>query len=495
MMEQPFDLVIRRADIATAVDRFQADIGITGGRIVALGATLAAGTREIDAGGRLVTPGGVDGHCHLDQPTGDDTVMADDFASGTVSAACGGTTTVIPFACQQKGQSLRAAVDDYHRRAAGRAVIDYAFHLIVTDPTPHVIREELPQLIAEGYTSFKIYMTYDALKLDDRQMIDVLATARKHGAMTMVHAENADCIAWLTDALLEQGITTPVGHGLSRPMLVEREATHRAISLAQLVDTPILIVHVSGAEAIDQIRWAQGQGLSVFAETCPHYLLLTEDILEDGPRGYQCICSPPPRDEANRQAVWDGLQNGTFQVVSSDHAPFRYAGPGGKLTSGDNPSFDKVPNGMPGLETRLPLLMSEGVLTGRIDIHAFVALTSTNAAKLYGIYPRKGSIAIGSDADLVIWDCEREFTLSNAQLHHNVDYTPYEGWPMRAWPAMTFSRGELVWDGTAPAGAQGRGQFIEAARPQLAKPRNPLAPRIGAHKVLERFSLPSAYKA
>jgi dihydropyrimidinase len=494
-MDARFDLVIRRADIATAADRFEADIGIIGGRIVALGAGLAAGAREIDAAGRLVTPGGVDGHCHLDQPTGDDTVMADDFASGTISAACGGTTTIVPFACQQKGQSLRAAIDDYHHRAAGRAVIDYAFHLIVTDPTPHVIREELPQLIEEGYTSFKIYMTYDALKLDDRQMIEVLATARQHGAMTMVHAENADCIAWLTEALLEQGITTPVGHALSRPMLVEREATHRAISLAQLVDTPILIVHVSGAEAIDQIRWAQGQGLSVFAETCPHYLLLTEDMLEDGPRGYQCICSPPPRDEANRQAVWDGLQNGTFQVVSSDHAPFRYAGPDGKLAAGDNPPFNLVPNGMPGLETRLPLLMSEGVMAGRIDIHAFVALTATNAAKLYGLYPRKGSIAIGSDADLVIWDCQREFTLTNAQLHHNVDYTPYEGWQMRAWPAMTISRGEVVWNGTGPAGEQGRGRFLKALRPQLAKPRNPLAPRIGAHKVLQRFSLPSAYRA
>lgn len=493
-MSRPFDLVIRHADIATAADRFEADIGIVDGKIVALGADLGPGIKEIDAGGQLVTPGGVDGHCHLDQPTGDDTVMADDFSSGTISAACGGTTTVIPFACQQKGQSLRAAIDDYHRRAAGRAVIDYAFHLIVTDPTPTVILEELPQLIAEGYTSFKIYMTYDALKLDDRQMIEVLATARRHGAMTMVHAENADCIAWLTDALLEQGITTPVGHGLSRPMLVEREATHRAIALAQLVDTPILIVHVSGAEAIDQIRWAQGQGLSVFGETCPHYLLLTEDILEDGPRGYQCICSPPPRDEANRQAVWDGLQNGTFQVVSSDHAPFRYAGPDGKLAAGEHPPFNRVPNGMPGIETRMALLMSEGVMTGRIDIHAFVALTATNAAKLYGLYPRKGSIAIGGDADLVIWNCTDAFTLHNTQLHHNVDYTPYEGWPMRAWPMMTISRGEVVWDGSAALGAAGRGRFLAALRPQLARPRNPLAPRIGAHKVLERFAMPPAYR-
>lgn len=489
-----FDLVVRNADIATAADRFHADIGIVDGRIVALGQGLPTGKTEIDAAGRLVTPGGVDGHCHLDQPTGDDTVMADDFASGTVSAACGGTTTVIPFACQQKGQSLRAAVDDYHRRAAGKAVIDYAFHLIVTDPTPEVIQDELPGLIAEGYTSFKIYMTYDALKLDDRQIIDVLATARKHGALTMIHAENIDCIAWLTEALLAQGITAPIGHALSRPMLVEREATHRAISLAELVDTPILVVHVSGAEAIDQIRWAQGKGLAVFAETCPHYLLLTEDMLEDGPRGYQCICSPPPRDEANRQAVWDGLRNGTFQVVSSDHAPFTYAGPGGKLSAGEHPSFDRVPNGTPGLETRLPLLMSEGVLTGRIDIHAFVALTATNAAKLYGLYPRKGSIAIGGDADLVIWDTTTAFTLRNTALHHNVDYTPYEGWRMQAWPAMTLSRGTVVWDGVQASRAHGRGRFLAASQPAAAQPRPPLAPRVGAHKVLSTFAFPAAYQ-
>src|SRR6202171_695482 len=307
-------------------------------------------------------------HCHLDQDTGDDSVMADDFVSGRVSAPCGGTTMVIPFACQQKGQTLRAAIDTYHQRADGRAVIDYAFHLIVTDPTPYVLREELPQLIKEGYTSFKIYMTYDALKLNDRQIVELLALARTHGAMVMIHAENADCIAWLTEALLEQGITAPIGHALSRPMLVEREATHRAISLAELVDTPVLIVHVSGRDAIEQIRWAQGKGLAVYAETCPQYLFLTEDSLQGGFEAAGCICSPPPRDEVNRQAVWDGLENGTFDIVSSDHAPFRYAGPDGKLAAGDNPPFNLVPNGMPGLGTRLPLLMSDRVLAGRLDI-------------------------------------------------------------------------------------------------------------------------------
>jgi dihydropyrimidinase len=470
-----FDLVVRNADIVTASERFHADIGVRGGRVVAIAERLPLAAREIDAGHRMVTPGGVDAHCHLDQPMSDGSTMADDFRTGTRSAACGGTTTVIPFACQIKGGSLRAAVEDYHRRAAGKALVDYAFHLIVTDPAPAVLREELPALIAEGYSSFKLYMTYDDLKLNDRQMIEVLAVARREGAMTMIHAENADCIAWLTEKLLEAGVRSPIGHAHSRPMAVEREATHRAIALAELLDTPVLIVHVSGRDAIEQIRWGQSRGLPIHAETCPHYLFLTEDSLEGGFEAAKCICSPPPRDEANRQAVWDGLENGTFDVLSSDHAPFRFGGADGKRIAGAGAPFDKVPNGIPGLETRMPLLMSGGVLTGRISPNTFVALTSTNAAKLYGLYPRKGSIAIGGDADLVVWDLEHRFKLTNAMLHHAVDYTPYEGMELSAWPALTLSRGEVVWEGAAGGGrvleAAGRGQFLPCARPAPAKPR------------------------
>ncbi len=250
----PFDLVLRNARVATASDTFDTDIGVIGGRIAQLGQQLAAGAQEIDAGGRVVTPGGVDAHCHLDQPMAPPLRMADDFDSGTRSAACGGTTTVIPFAAQAKGQSLRAAVADYHQRAEGRAHVDYAFHLIVSDPTPQVLNEELPGLIREGYTSFKIYMTYDDMKLDDGQILDCLAVAREHGAMAMIHAENADCIEWLTKKLEAAGRTAPRFHAHSRPMLVEREAAHRAIALAELVDVPILIVHVSGSEAVEQIR-------------------------------------------------------------------------------------------------------------------------------------------------------------------------------------------------------------------------------------------------
>ena len=467
-----FDLVIRNARVATAADVFSADIAVRDGVIVALGLGLPAGQREIDAAGRYVLPGGIDGHCHLDQPTGDSSRMADDFFTGTRSAACGGTTTIIPFACQAKGGSLRAAVEDYHRRAGDKPVIDYAFHLIVTDPTEKVLTEELPVLIAEGYTSFKIYMTYDALKLNDRQILETLAVARREGAMTMIHAENTDCIAWLTDRLLAAGCAAPHFHATSRPMLVEREATHRAIALSELVDVPILIVHVSGREAVEQIRWAQGHGLRVLAETCPQYLFLTADDLErDGFEGAKCICSPPPRDAANQQVIWDGLANGTFQVFSSDHAPFRFDGPDGKKASGADASFDKVPNGIPGLETRLPLLFSEGVNTGRLDINSFVALTATNVAKIYGLYPTKGTIAVGSDADLVIWNDRADITLTNAMLHHNVDYTPYEGRRLTAWPALTLSRGEIVWSGGEMVATRGRGRFLRRGRPGPASVR------------------------
>ena len=463
-----FDLVVRNARIATASDTFHADIGVRGGRVVQLGLGIAAGRREIDAAGRTVTPGGVDAHCHLDQPMEAPMRMADGFESGTRSAACGGTTTVIPFAAQARGQSLRAAVADYHRRAEGQAHVDYAFHLIVSDPTPTVLEDELPGLIREGYTSFKVYMTYDDLKLDDRQFLDVLDVARAHGAMAMVHAENADCIEWLTRRLEAQGRTAPRYHAHARPMLVEREATHRAIALSELVDVPILIVHVSGREAVEQIRWARGLGLKIFAETCPQYLFLTaEDLgIDDSYEGARCICSPPPRDKRNQQVIWDGLTDGLFTVFSSDHAPFRFDAPEGKKPHGEEVPFRHIPNGIPGLETRLPLLYSEGVLQGRMTVNRFVELTSTNPAKAYGLHPRKGTIAVGSDADLVIWQ-ERALTIDNAALHHAVDYTPYQGMPLQAWPAATLAGGELVWDGVDFHPRQGQGRFLRCAPPSL----------------------------
>lgn len=461
------DLVVRNARIATASDCFDGDIGVHQGRVVQIGASLPTGVREIDARGRVVTPGGVDAHCHLDQPMPAPVRMADDFDTGTRSAACGGTTTVIPFAAQHKGQSLRDAVADYHRRAEGKAHVDYAFHLIVSDPTPQVLQHELPALIAEGYSSFKIYMTYDDLKLDDGQILDVLAVAREHGAMAMVHAENADCIAWLSRRLEAAGRVAPRFHALSRPMLVEREATHRAIALAELVDVPILIVHVSGKEAVEQIRWARAQGLQIYAETCPQYLFLTaEDLgLDDSYQGARCVCSPPPRDASNQEVIWNGLRDGLFTVFSSDHAPFNYDGTEGKHPGGEEVAFQHIPNGIPGLETRMALLYSEGVLGGRITLEKFVELTATNPAKAYGLHPRKGSISIGGDADLVIWD-EGERVIRNSDLHHAVDYTPYEGRRLRAWPAITLARGEVVWDGQFHP-RSGQGRFLACQAPSL----------------------------
>ncbi|MBT5051071.1 MAG: amidohydrolase family protein, partial [Rhodospirillaceae bacterium] len=291
-----FDLVIRNGHVATSEDEFDTDIGVTDGRIAALGAGLEEGTEEIDAAGKLITPGGVDSHCHVEQISANGVWTADDWFTATRSAACGGTTTIIPFACQHRGNSLRDVVQAYHEMAGPKAVIDYAFHLIVSDPTAQVLGQELPALIKDGYTSFKIYLTYDALMLTDRQFLDVLAVARRDGAMVMVHAENNDMIAWMAERLLQAGLRAPKFHAVARPMLVEREATHRSIALAELVDVPVLIVHVSGAEAIEQIRWARDRGLKVYAETCPQYLFLTADDMDKpGLEGAKHMCSPPPR--------------------------------------------------------------------------------------------------------------------------------------------------------------------------------------------------------
>lgn len=467
-MSQHFDLLVINAEIVTASDKFQADIGVIDGKIAALGKNLGTATQIVDASGLLALPGGVDAHCHLDQPQDFGLRMADDFLSGSRSAACGGTTTIIPFAAQAKGQSLQAAVTDYHQRAQDKSCIDYAFHMIVSDPTPEVLKTELPRLIQEGYTSFKVYMTYDDLKLNDRQILDVLDVARQEGALVMVHAENSDCIGWLTDRLVSEGKTTPQYHGVSRPQAVEREATHRAITFSELVDVPILIVHVSGREAIEQIRWAHGRGQRIYAETCPQYLYLTEDDLGHGDyAGAKCICSPPPRDRANQQVVWDGLQHNVFAVFSSDHAPFGYDDPHGKKLRGVEQKFHHIPNGIPGLETRLPLLFSGGVKEGRISIHQFVAVTSTQPAKLYGLYPRKGSLMVGSDADIALWDPDREVTIHNQMLHHNVDYTPYEGQTVTGWPVMTFSRGRLVAKNFEFLGQAGTGEFMSCGKPML----------------------------
>jgi dihydropyrimidinase len=469
-----FDLVIRNGTVATAADVFLADVGISNGRISALGERLGKGLDEIDAKGKLVLPGGIDSHVHIAQVSSIGIRTADDFLSGSRSAAAGGNTTLIPFAAQHKGQSLRKVVEDYHREAEGKAIIDYAFHLIISDPTPEVLGQELPALIRDGYTSFKIYLTYDMLKLSDRETLEVLSLARREGAMVMIHAENHDVIAFLTERLLAAGHSAPKFHATAHAALAEREATHRAISLAELIDVPVLIVHVSGREAIDQIAWARNRGLKIYAETCPQYLFLTEDDLDKpGIEGARCMCSPPPRDKANQEFVWRGIEAGIFDVFSSDHAPYRMDA-SGKLHAGPNPPFKKIGNGVPGIEVRLPLLFSEGVQAGRIDLARFVALSATTAAKLYGLYPRKGTIAVGSDADIAIWDPELEVTIRQEILHDAMDYTPYAGRRVTGWPVTTISRGEVVWGDGKVTGAAGRGKFLPCELPAEAKPRGRL---------------------
>ncbi len=476
------DIVIRNGTVATAADVMRCDVGIRGEQVVALADNLPAAAREFDAGGKLVLPGGIDSHCHIEQLSSSGVVCADDFYSGSVSAAFGGTTTIIPFAAQHRGQSLRQVVKDYHACADPKAVIDYAFHLIISDPDEQVLGQELPALIEDGYSSFKVYMTYDMLRLDDHQMLQVLEVARRHGAMVMVHAENHDMIRWLTDRLLSGGYRQPKYHAVSHPRVGEGEATHRAICLAELVDVPMLIVHVSAGEAIDAIRNAQNRGLKVYGETCPQYLFLTADDLDlPGADGAMMCCSPPPRDEAAHEDVWRGLANGTFQVFSSDHAPYRYDETG-KLAAGPDPSFNQIANGVPGIELRLPLLFSAGVQGGRIDLNQFVALSATNAAKLYGLYPRKGTIAVGSDADIAIWDPDKAFTVEYAMLHDQVGYTPYTGQAIKGWPETVLSRGRVVIHDGELQVERGSGEFLPCDKPKAAQPLGKLVPEMHPHK-------------
>jgi len=440
-----FDTIIRGGTVVTASDSFRCDVGILNGRITALADDLGGAPEIIDATGLLVMPGGIDSHVHLDQKGSPGIVMADNFATGTRSAVVGGNTMVLPFCLQERGQTMREALADYQARAQGNCHTDIALHLIVTDPTPQVLGQELPALIAEGYTSIKIFMTYDDMKLGDRDILEVLDVARQHGALVMVHAEGYDAIRFLTDKLEAAGKTAPFFHGPSRPIPVEREATHRAISFAEITEAEAMIVHVSNRAAMEEIRTAQQRGQKIYGETCPQYLVLTEkDMDRPGMEGAKYVCSPPPRDSDSQAACWEGLQQGVFEIFSSDHCPYRYEDEAGKAAPKGKQSFRYVPNGIPGIATRMPILFSEGVGKGRIDINRFVALTSTNHAKRYGLYPQKGTIAIGSDADLVLWDAGRAVTITHGLLQDGCDYTPYEGLAVTGWPVRTILRGETV---------------------------------------------------
>jgi dihydropyrimidinase len=459
LAETAFDTVIHGGTVATATDIFAADIGIRAGRIAAMAESIDGGRTRIDASGKLVLPGGIEAHCHIAQESSSGIMSADDYYTGSVSAAFGGNSSFVPFAAQHRGQSVDEVVATYDGRAAPNSVIDYSYHLIITDPAPQILADELPRAFARGITSFKVFMTYDLMNLGDGGMLDILTVAKAHGALTMVHAENNDMVKWMNRRLAAAGLTAPKYHTISRPELAEEEAINRAVSLAKLVDAPLFVVHVStrgGAEIVQRERL---RGTKLFAETCPQYLALTRaDLDRPGMEGAKFICSPPVRDAETQAALWRHIQAGTFASVSSDHAPYRYDETG-KFLNGAEAPYPKIANGMPGIAMRLPYLFSEGVVKGRITLSQFVALSSSNAAKIFGM-ARKGSIAPGFDADIAIWDPKVTRTASLADQHDNMDYTPFEGLEITGWPETVLSRGELVIRDRQLVAERGRGRFV-----------------------------------
>jgi dihydropyrimidinase len=470
MTDGAYDLVIRGGTVATASDSFQADVAIAGETIAAIGRGLGPGKREIEATGKLVLPGGVDSHCHIEQLSAAGIMNADTWETATVSAAHGGTTTVISFAAQHVGMDLSQVVADYAALARKGAVLDYCFHMIVADPTEATLKEHLPALIREGHATIKVFMTYDRLRVDDEQLLDVLLTARENRALVCVHAENHGMIAWMGRRLVERGYTAPKFHAMSHPRVSEAEAFNRLIAMAALVDQPIMIFHVSTAEGAAVIRRARGEGLKVFAETCPQYLFMTaQDLDRPGLEGAKWMCSPPARTEADQEALWRALALADLQTVSSDHAPYAYDETG-KLRAGPNATFKQVANGLPGLEVRLPLLFDAMVSKGRMGVEKFVELTATAPAKIYNLHPKKGSIAVGADADVAIWDREKAVTLSDEGVHDLTRYTPYAGRTVQGWPVTVLRRGEvIVEDGTFRASA-GSGRFLPRSGGAAAEP-------------------------
>jgi dihydropyrimidinase len=477
-MSAEFDLVIRGGTVATDQEVFDADVGIRGERIAEIGRSLGRGVHEIDARGKLVLPGGVDSHTHIEQISSFGIMTADDFHTATVSAAFGGTTTVMCFCAQHRKDAIPVVLADYAERARTKAVVDYAFHLIVANPDDATLTRDLPHAIDQGVRSFKIYMTYERLHLTDQQILDVMAVARKHGALVMVHAENHGVISWLGDRMVDQGNVAPRYHAICHTRGAEHEAIQRVAMLAELIDVPILIVHVSTIEGIEAIRQARARGLRVYGETCPQYLFLTaKDIDRAGLEGAMFCCSPPPRDEAAQRACWRGLADGVLDVCSSDHSPYRFDATG-KLPKGSRTTFKEMANGVPGIELRLPLLFTFGYRAGRLSLPDFVALTATRHAQVYGCYPQKGTIAVGSDADIAIWDPTHRVTVSAELVHDNAGYTPYAGRALEGWPVTVISRGEVIVEDGTMRGARGRGRYVPRALSQAAIPTGLKVPEI-----------------
>jgi len=462
-------LIIRGGTIITALDTYPADILIEGEKISLIGVDLQIppGAEVVDATGKLVMPGGVDVHTHFDLPMFN-TVSADDHYSGHKAAAFGGTTTVIDFVPQNE-RTLMESVGAWRVKADPKAAIDFSFHMVISR-LDQQIEEEIPTLLEHGITSLKVFTAYNnRLRLEDDEIFRVMRIAKKHGFLTMVHAENGDVIELLIDEALAAGHKDPEWHALTRPAWTAVESVMRGTALVGLTKAPLYIVHMNAAGEVDQLALAQSKGLTVLGETCPQYLFFNFEHLKR-PDGAKWICSPPMRTVQDNERLWQGLQDGTIQVLGTDHCSFFYDGstpilyegqpiaiPGKELGKDD---FSKIPNGVPMVGDRLPIFWNEGVVKGRISPNHFVALTSTNPAKIFGLYPRKGSMTPGADADLVIWDPNRSITYGVAVAQHRTDYNLFEGWELKGFPEKTFLRGQLIVDQLKWLGRAGTGHFV-----------------------------------
>lgn len=456
--------LIKNGRIVTAVDDYHGDILIDGERISVIGEYLEMEADQvIDAEGLLVIPGGIDAHTHMDMPFGG-TTSADNFETGTRAAAHGGTTTIIDFAIQNKGQSLYEALDTWHAKAAGKAAIDYGFHMITTD-MPRERLSEMKKLIdQEGVTSFKLFMAYPGVLLvDDATIFRAMVTAGEQGGLICMHAENGVVINEIVQYALEQGCTAPKFHALTRPTKAEAEGVNRAIALSEMAGSPVYIVHLSCYDALKKIKEARDEGIPAFAETCPQYLFLDISHNErENFEGAKYVMTPPLREKWNQEELWTGLRMNDLQTVSTDHCPFCFANQ--KQLGKDD--FSKIPNGGPGVENRMSLIYTGGVVQGRINLNRFVEITSTSAAKIFGLFPRKGTIAVGSDADIVLFDPDKKWTISAKNHHMNVDYNCYEGMNVQGDARYVFSRGKLVIDKGQYLGKMGDGSYLKRSTVQ-----------------------------
>ncbi|HUI71589.1 MAG TPA: dihydropyrimidinase [Spirochaetia bacterium] len=453
--------LIKDGTVVTAKDTFSADILIDGERIKDVRAGIPEKTADkvIEAAGYYVIPGGIDAHTHLDMPFGG-TTSADDFETGTRAAAFGGTTTIVDFAIQARGMRMRQALDTWWKKAEGRACIDYGLHMIITDLGGAGL-EDMDDMVREGVASFKLFMAYpNVLMVDDTTIFKALSQTAKNGALICMHAENGSVIDVIVARALAEGKTAPIYHALTRPPRAEAEAVHRAIAMAEIAQVPVYIVHLSSEDALNEVREARDRGLPAFAETCPQYLLLSqEELARPGFEGAKYVFTPPLRPREHQPKLWEGLKHDHLQVVSTDHCPFCFKDQ--KVLGKDD--FTKIPNGGPGIENRMQLIYHHGVNEGKISLNRFVELTSTTPARIFGMYPRKGEIAPGSDADLVIWDPEALYTISAESHHMKVDYSMFEGFKVRGNARMVLSRGDVVVDGEQFLGVRGRGRYLKRA--------------------------------